>query len=32
MKAGDTLEELAKDYGREPREIEEALRFEIRAA
>lgn len=32
MKAGDTLAELAKDYGRDLREIEEALRFEIRAA
>lgn len=31
-KAGDTLDELAEDYGRPKQEIEEAIRYEIRAA
>lgn len=31
-KAGDSLDELAEDYGRPKQEIEEAIRYEIRAA
>jgi uncharacterized protein (DUF433 family) len=32
FKAGETFEELAHDYGREPGEIQEAIRCELRAA
>jgi len=31
-KAGDSVEDLVKDYGREEKEIEEAIRCELRAA
>jgi uncharacterized protein (DUF433 family) len=31
-KAGESIEELAADYGREPREIQEAIRCELRLA
>jgi uncharacterized protein (DUF433 family) len=32
LKAGETIQELASDYGREPIEIEEAIRCELKAA
>jgi uncharacterized protein (DUF433 family) len=32
FEAGDSQEELAEDYGRRKEEIEEALRYESRAA
>lgn len=31
-KAGDSLDELAEDYGRQRKEIEEAIRYELKAA
>lgn len=31
-RAGDTIQELAEDYGRSAKEIEEAIRFEFKAA